>query len=105
MEQARIAGTTLEYEIVGDGEPVALKGETFLPLPAELALTDPYCLARYDRRGYAGSSHTCEPISVRSGMPRTAGRCSAGLAWSGSMSSAIRTAAWSRFCWCAVSPT
>ncbi len=69
MERADLDGITLEYEVAGHGEPVALIhgaliAETFRPLLAEPALTDRYHLIRYHRRGYAGSSHTCGPMTV-----------------------------------------
>lgn len=69
MEQADLDGITLEYEVVGHGEPVALIhgaliAATFRPLLAAPVLTDRYRLVRYHRRGYAGSTHTRSPMTV-----------------------------------------
>jgi pimeloyl-ACP methyl ester carboxylesterase len=69
MRLAAVDGVTLAYEVRGKGEPVifihgALIADTFRLLLAEPALADRYQLIVYHRRGYAGSTHPAEPISV-----------------------------------------
>lgn len=67
-QRLRVDGAVLEYEIVGEGEPVvlihgALIAEAYAPLCAEPALAR-YSLLRYHRRGYAGSSPVPVPFSI-----------------------------------------
>ncbi|CAA9259633.1 MAG: hypothetical protein AVDCRST_MAG50-2929 [uncultured Acidimicrobiales bacterium] len=68
MEVAEVNGVQLEYEVSGFGEPVLLVSpvlaDGFLPLLAEPALADRYQLIRYHKRGWSGSTHTHEPVSV-----------------------------------------
>ena len=69
MERARTEGAELEYEVSGTGEPVvfihgAFIADIFRPLLAEPSLVGRYQLILYHRRGYAGSSHPSEPVSV-----------------------------------------
>ena len=69
MERARTDGAELEYEVSGRGEPAvfihgAFIADTFRPLLAEPSLASRYQLILYHRRGYAGSSHPSEPVSV-----------------------------------------
>ena len=69
MQRARVDGAELEFEVTGDGEPVllihgALIAEAYAPLCAEPALNGHYCLVRYHRRGYAGSSRASAPFSL-----------------------------------------
>ena len=69
MERVPVDGTTLEYEVTGDGEPVvfihgALIADAFQPLVAEPALCSRYQLITYHRRGYVGSSHTQRSITL-----------------------------------------
>lgn len=69
MDQARIDGGELEYEVRGTGEPVVLVhgghiADAFAPLLREPALTQRYRLIMYHRRGYAGSTHPDGPMSV-----------------------------------------
>jgi pimeloyl-ACP methyl ester carboxylesterase len=69
MERASLEGVELEYEIAGSGEPVLLIhgsviAEAFKPLASAPALADGYQLIRYHRRGFAGSTHPTEPISM-----------------------------------------
>ena len=68
MENAKVNGVELEYEVVGSGEPVLLispvLADGFLPLMAEPALTDRYQLIHYHKRGWVGSTHTPGPVSV-----------------------------------------
>jgi pimeloyl-ACP methyl ester carboxylesterase len=69
MNRARIDGKVLEYEVRGTGEPVvlvhgALIADAFAPLLAEPALTERYRLVLYHRRGFAGSTHAEDPLSI-----------------------------------------
>jgi pimeloyl-ACP methyl ester carboxylesterase len=68
MENARVNGVDLEYEMTGSGEPVLfispVLADGFLPLMSEPALTDRYRLIRYHKRGWVGSTHTPGPVSV-----------------------------------------
>lgn len=67
MENARVNGVDLEYEVIGSGEPVLLispvLADGFLPLLSEPALTERYRLIRYHKRGWVGSTHTPGPVS------------------------------------------
>jgi|KBSSwiStaDraftv2_1062776.scaffolds.fasta_scaffold215237_2 pimeloyl-ACP methyl ester carboxylesterase len=68
MERARVDGAELEFEVTGTGEPVllihgAFIAEAYAPLCAEPALSG-YCLVRYHRRGYAGSSPARAPFTL-----------------------------------------
>jgi 3-oxoadipate enol-lactonase len=61
MKRAALDGVELEYEILGDGEPIVLVhhgagADWFNPLLAEPALAGRFCLLRYHRAGYAASS-------------------------------------------------
>jgi pimeloyl-ACP methyl ester carboxylesterase len=68
MENAKVNGVELEYEVVGSGEPVLLispvLADGFLPLLSEPALTDHYQLILYHKRGWVGSTHTPPPVSI-----------------------------------------
>ena len=69
MNRARIDGKVLEYEVRGAGEPVVLVhgshiADAFAPLLAEPALTGRYQLILYHRRGFAGSTHAEDPLSI-----------------------------------------
>jgi len=69
MEQTVLDGLTLEYEVSGTGEVVALIhgaliADAFWPLLAEPSLTGRCRLIAYHRRGYAGSSGPPGPVSV-----------------------------------------
>ena len=68
MENAKVNGVELEYEVTGSGEPVLLispvLADGFLPLLSEPALADRYQLIRYHKRGWAGSTHTPAPVTV-----------------------------------------
>lgn len=68
MDQAKIDGVTLEYEMQGSGEPVvfihgALMGDTYAPLMDEPSLKG-FRLIRYHRRGFAGSSPAADGLSI-----------------------------------------
>lgn len=67
MENARVNGVELEYEVTGSGEPVLLispvVADGFLPLVSEPSLGD-YQLIRYHKRGWAGSTHAEGPVTV-----------------------------------------
>jgi pimeloyl-ACP methyl ester carboxylesterase len=78
MNRAQINGSTLEYEVRGDGEPVVLMhgshiADAFAPLLVEPVLTERYRLIRYHRRGFAGSTHPDGPLSI----PQQAADCRA----------------------------
>ena len=69
MQRASLDGAELEYEVSGTGEPVvfihgAFIADTFRPLLAEPSVAGRYRLILYHRRGYVGSSHPSEPVSV-----------------------------------------
>jgi pimeloyl-ACP methyl ester carboxylesterase len=69
LERASVNDITLEYEVCGNGEPVAfihgaLVADTFWPLLADDGLAARFRMIAYHRRGYAGSSHPAGPISV-----------------------------------------
>ncbi len=69
MERADIDGVTLEYEVVGSGDPVvfihgSVLADAFAPLMTEPALKDHFSLIRYHRRGFAGSSRHAGPLSI-----------------------------------------
>lgn len=68
MKVAEVHGITLEYEVVGSGEPVLLVSpllaDGFLPLLSEPALAQSYRLIRYHKRGWAGSMRVPGPVSV-----------------------------------------
>lgn len=69
MDRVRIDGRELEYEVRGAGEPVVLVhgahiADAFAPLLAEPALTERYWLILYHRRGFAGSTHAEDPLSI-----------------------------------------
>jgi pimeloyl-ACP methyl ester carboxylesterase len=59
----------LEYEVRGEGEPVllihgAIIADAFAPLLSQASLTEGYRVVNYHRRGYAGSTHSAEPVSI-----------------------------------------
>ncbi len=69
MERVDVHGATLEYAVVGTGEPVvclhgAFVADAFQPLLSEPSLADRYRLITYHRRGYAGSIRRPGPISI-----------------------------------------
>jgi pimeloyl-ACP methyl ester carboxylesterase len=68
MEHAKVNRVELEYEVVGTGEPVLLispvLADSFLPLVSEPALAERYQLIRYHKRGWVGSTHTPDPVSI-----------------------------------------
>jgi len=69
MHTAVVDGITLEYQVAGTGEPVvfihgALVADFFRPLLAEPGLVGRYRLILYHRRGYAGSTHTADPVTI-----------------------------------------
>jgi pimeloyl-ACP methyl ester carboxylesterase len=69
LDRAKIDGVELDYEVVGNGEPVvfihgALIADAFRPLLAEASLASGRRLILYHRRGYQGSSPVSEVVSV-----------------------------------------
>ena len=69
MEKATVGNNIIEYETRGAGEPVILihgsvVADSFIPLINEHALTSRYCLVRYHRRGYMGTTHSPPPVSI-----------------------------------------
>jgi pimeloyl-ACP methyl ester carboxylesterase len=68
VERVKANGIELEYEVVGDGEPLLLISpviaDGFVPLVSEPALADRYRLIRYHKRGWAGSTHSAPPVSI-----------------------------------------
>lgn len=70
MERANVRGTTLEYEILGSGEPVllihgVLVADAFRPLVEADGLADRYKLVVYHRRGVAGSDGVTPPFTIK----------------------------------------
>jgi pimeloyl-ACP methyl ester carboxylesterase len=68
VQRASVNGVELEYEATGSGEAVLLispvLADGFTPLVREPALADRYRLIRYHKRGWGGSTHTRQPVSV-----------------------------------------
>lgn len=69
MDRAKVNGTELAFEARGSGDPVLLMhpgilADAFAPLLAEEMLTERYLLISYHRRGYAGSTHAEDPVSI-----------------------------------------
>jgi pimeloyl-ACP methyl ester carboxylesterase len=69
MESVDVHGATLEYAVVGTGEPVvflhgAFVADAFQPLLSEPSLAGRYLLITYHRRGYAGSRRPAGPTSI-----------------------------------------
>ena len=69
MDQMIGKDITLEYEVRGTGEPVvlihgALIADAFAPLLAQPGLTERYRFIHYHRRGYMGSTHAPNPVSI-----------------------------------------
>jgi pimeloyl-ACP methyl ester carboxylesterase len=69
VKQAIIDGVTLEYEVVGAGEPVVFIHGAFIADTFRLMLAEPslarYQLIHYHRRGYAGSRPATDSISIK----------------------------------------
>ena len=68
MRRAAFGGMEIEYEARGAGEPVVLVhhgagADWFAPLLEEPALADRFCLVRYHRAGYAGSSPLTDALT------------------------------------------
>ena len=69
LSRIQVNGATLEYEVAGTGTPVLLihgtgAAATFYPTMTEPSLSG-YRLIRYHRRGWAGSSRTTVPFSIK----------------------------------------
>jgi 3-oxoadipate enol-lactonase len=68
MQRAKVNGIELEYEVKGSGEPVLLISPVlagaFLPFMSTPVLADRYCLVRYHKRGWGGSTHTAPPVRI-----------------------------------------
>lgn len=70
MKRATVADVELEYEIQGNGEPVVLIhagvfADWFKPIMAAGMLPERYRVISYHRVGYAGSSRTPGPVSLK----------------------------------------
>ena len=69
MQTAHVDDVALAYERTGAGEPVLfispVLADGFLPLLRHPALVDHYELIHYHRRGWADSTHTPGPVSIR----------------------------------------
>ena len=68
MEQAKVNGVALEYEVQGSGAPVLLIGpgpiaDGFVPFFSEQPLAERYRLIRYRQRGQGGSTPCPSPVS------------------------------------------
>ena len=69
LKLAAVNGGQIEYEVTGNGEPVLMihgtgVAATFAPQMSEPALRG-YRLIRMHRRGFAGSSRTPEPFTMK----------------------------------------
>lgn len=68
MQNARVNGVELEYQVTGEGEPVLLispvVADGFLPLLTERRLTRRHQLITYHKRGWMGSEHTPPPVNI-----------------------------------------
>jgi pimeloyl-ACP methyl ester carboxylesterase len=69
MDQARLDGVELEYQVYGRGEPVVLihpgiYADWFTPLLGQPILATRYRLVHYHRAGCAGSSRLAGPVSL-----------------------------------------
>jgi pimeloyl-ACP methyl ester carboxylesterase len=70
MEHASVRGGTLEYDVLGSGEPVllihgVLVAELLRPLVEEDSLGGSYKLILYHRRGVAGSDRVTPPFTIK----------------------------------------
>jgi pimeloyl-ACP methyl ester carboxylesterase len=70
MERTNVRGTTLEYEVLGSGEPVllihgALVADGLRPLVEEDSLAGRHKLIVYHRRGVAGSDGVPSPFTLK----------------------------------------
>ncbi len=69
MQRIAVNGGELEYEVSGSGEPVLLIHGTGVAATFYPTMTDPalrgYRLIRYHRRGFAGSSRTPVPFTIK----------------------------------------
>jgi pimeloyl-ACP methyl ester carboxylesterase len=63
-----VNGVDLEYDIMGQGEPVLLispvLADGFLPLLSQQSLVSRYRLITYHRRGWMGSTHSPAPVTI-----------------------------------------
>jgi pimeloyl-ACP methyl ester carboxylesterase len=78
LERADLGDVRLDYDVLGEGEPVlfihgSFIAETFRPICDEPALARVYRLIIYHRRGYVGSTHLTQILSV----PEQAADCRA----------------------------
>src|SRR3954468_16751280 len=68
MKRATVNGVELDYDVVGSGESVLfispVLADGFLPLFSESTLADRYQLIRYHKRGWVGSTHTLQQVSL-----------------------------------------
>ncbi len=68
MKRTQVNDVELEYEVTGAGEPVLfispVLADGFVPVTTDDALAN-YQKIRYHKRGWAGTTHTAGPVSVR----------------------------------------
>jgi pimeloyl-ACP methyl ester carboxylesterase len=69
LQRANFGGGSVEFSEVGSGDPVVLIhgshiADAIAPLLSEPSLADRYRLILYHRRGFAGSSHPSQPLSI-----------------------------------------
>jgi pimeloyl-ACP methyl ester carboxylesterase len=69
LKRAKVNGGELEYEVVGKGEPVLMIHGTGVAATFYNVLTEPalqgYRMIRFHRRGFAGSSRTPVPFTMK----------------------------------------
>ena len=69
-KRVNVNGAEVEFSAQGTGEPVvfihgSILADAFAPLIAETRLNAHYRLVSYHRRGYAGSTHSNNPVSIQ----------------------------------------
>jgi pimeloyl-ACP methyl ester carboxylesterase len=70
VQRTNVKGSTLEYDVLGSGEPVllihgVLVAELLRPLAEEESLAGSYKLILYHRRGVAGSDRVTPPFTIK----------------------------------------
>jgi pimeloyl-ACP methyl ester carboxylesterase len=68
LQNARVNGVDLEYDMTGEGEAVLMispvVADGFLPLLSEPSLTERYRLITYHKRGWVGSTRGDLPVTI-----------------------------------------